>query len=60
MYLPHKPCKGTEEKFTMNLIKLLRIMPRKITGNIIYPLGPKVFKEIIHMMIMGIEIINVG
>lgn len=35
-------------------------MTRKITGNIIYPLGPKVFKEITHLMIMGFEIINVG
>lgn len=44
----------------MNLIKLLRIMPRKITGNTIHPLGPKVFKEIIYLMIMGFEITNAG
>lgn len=44
----------------MNLIKLLCIMPRMITGDTIYPLGPKVFKEIIHLMIIGSEIINAG
>lgn len=43
----------------MNLIKLLCIMPRMITGDTTYPLGPKVFKEIIHLMIMGFEIMNV-
>lgn len=44
----------------MNLIKLLCIMTKNITGNIIYPLGPRVVKEIIHLMIMGFEITNVG
>lgn len=44
----------------MNLIKLLCIMTEKITSNIIDPLGPKVVKEIIHLMMMGFEITNVG
>lgn len=44
----------------MNLIKLLCIVTKKITGNVIYPLGPKVVKEIIHLMKMGFEITNVG
>lgn len=44
----------------MNLIKLLCIMTKKIIGNIIYLLGRKVVKEIIHLMIMGFEITNVS
>lgn len=44
----------------MNLIKLLCIMTKKITGIIMYPLGRKVVKEIIHLMIMGFEITNVS
>lgn len=35
-------------------------MTKKIIGNIIYPLGRKVVKEIIHLMIMGFEITNVS
>lgn len=48
-----------QKKITLNLIKLLCIIPRKMTGSVVYPLGSKVLEEIIHKMVIDFEILNV-